>query len=72
MKHLLPFRATCCALACAVLGACSAQQLYATGQQWQRNECLKIDDRAERQRCEQSHATSYEAYQAQAASLKKP
>jgi hypothetical protein len=31
---------------CAALGACSSQQWYSAGQQWQRNPCRKSDDRA--------------------------
>jgi hypothetical protein len=53
-------------IACALLGACSLQQLYTAGQQWQRNRCQKIDDRAERTRCEQDVAMSFENYKAQA------
>jgi hypothetical protein len=52
-------------LAVALLMACSTQQLYATGQQWQRNQCQKIDDRAQRTRCEDGVALSFDEYQAQ-------
>lgn len=49
---------------------CSSQQAYGAGQAWQRNECYKIDDGAERSRCLASASTSYEAYQRQAAAAK--
>jgi hypothetical protein len=65
-------RIVCCCMACAWLGGCSTQQLYAIGQQWQRNACQKIEERAERTRCEEGVAASYDSYQAQVESLKKP
>ena len=54
------------------LAGCSSQQLYATGQGWQKQECQKILEREQRTRCEQSAAASYERYQAEAAAAKKP
>ncbi len=54
------------------LCGCSTAQLYATGQEWQRQECRKIPDIAERTRCEQSAATSFERYQAERDAAKKP
>ena len=53
------------------LAACSSQSLYATGQEWQRQECRKIPDMAERARCEKSAATSYDRYQAEVEAAKK-
>ncbi|MDP1549520.1 MAG: hypothetical protein Q8L97_05090 [Nitrosomonas sp.] len=44
---------------------CTTQQLYNTGQAWQRNECGRIMDQQERSRCLSSTSTSYEAYQKQ-------
>lgn len=63
---------TLAALAGLLLAGCSWQQLYATGQQWQRNECRRLVDADERLRCEQSAAIPFDRYQAQAESLKKP
>ena len=60
------------AAAAVALAGCSSQQLYATGQGWQKQECQKILEREQRTRCEQSAATSYERYQAEAAAAKKP
>jgi predicted amino acid dehydrogenase len=60
-----PQRALAACIACAALQACSMQQMYATGQQWQRNQCQKIDDRAERARCEDGVARSFDDYQVQ-------
>lgn len=49
-------------LAVNALGACSSQQMYGAGQAWQRNECFKINDQQERDRCLASAAISYEQY----------
>jgi hypothetical protein len=71
-------RASACHLLAGLIGltglllaGCSSQQLYATGQQWQRNECRKLVDQDERMRCEQSVATPFERYQTQAEGVKK-
>ena len=48
-----------------LLGACTSQELYQTGQGWQLQECRKLQDSAERSRCEKSNATSYERYEAE-------
>ena len=58
--------------ACALVTACSSQQTYATGQTWQRNECNKIIDTQERQRCLARANDSYETYQKQVDDMKKP
>lgn len=57
-----------------VLGGCTPQALWRTGQQWQKQECARLKDLEERKRCERSAATSYEQFQAEsaAASAKKP
>jgi hypothetical protein len=54
----------------AVLPACSSQQLYGAGQEWQRNECRKINDTQERQRCLSSASTSYDDYKRQSDAAK--
>lgn len=59
----------------AVLGgiglpACSSQQLYGTGQAWQRQECNKIIDAQERGRCLASASTSYDEYRRQSEAAK--
>ena len=67
----LPFILQAVAMVVSLSG-CSSQQLYATGQGWQKQECQKILEREQRMRCEQSAVTSYERYQAEAAAAKKP
>lgn len=59
------------ALAVAMLASCSSRQLYGAGQQWQRVECNRIDDRDERARCAKSAATSYEQYKSQTNAAKQ-
>ena len=66
-----PFILQAVAMVVSLFG-CSSQQLYATGQGWQKQECQKILEREQRMRCEQSAATSYERYQADATAAKKP
>jgi hypothetical protein len=48
-----------------VLGAlsgCSSQQMYASGQNYQRQQCERLPDMAERQRCLEKANMSYEEY----------
>ena len=51
----------------APLAACTAQQAYGAGQNWQRNQCNRMPDEMERTRCLQSAGTSYRDYQRQKA-----
>lgn len=54
------------AMAALITGTgCTTQQLYSTGQAWQRNECNRLMDQQERSRCLWSTITSYEAYKQQ-------
>lgn len=52
------------------LSGCSSQQLYGVGQAWQENECNKIVDMQERNRCMSGTATSYEDYKRQSDAAK--
>ncbi|HWV02912.1 hypothetical protein [Ralstonia sp.] len=49
-------------LAAALLSACTNQQLYDTAQNWQRNQCLHIQDSDTRSQCEARAKTSYDSY----------
>ena len=52
---------------------CTSQELWRRGQQWQKQECLRLKDIDERKRCERSAAMSFEQFQAEsAANAKKP
>ena len=48
-----------------LISACTAEQAYYAGQTWQQNECNKIVDREQRDRCLSSAGGSYEAYKRQ-------
>lgn len=50
--------------------SCSSQQAYSTGQAVQRNECNKINDFQDRQRCMEKANMSHETYQRQAEAAK--
>jgi len=47
------------------LAGCTAQQAYGTAQAWQRNQCNKLPDNAEFDRCVRETQTSYESYKRQ-------
>lgn len=47
------------------LTGCSTQQLYTTGKSWQRNECNRLMDQLDRDRCLSSTSISYETYKKQ-------
>jgi hypothetical protein len=49
------------------LTACSTEMVYLSAQQWQKNECGRLQDHEERSRCEKNASLSYERYQAEAA-----
>ncbi len=49
---------------------CSSQQIYGVGQSWQRQECNKINDTQDRNRCMASASTSHDDYTRQAESAK--
>jgi hypothetical protein len=55
-----------------VAAGCSSQQSYGTGQAWQRNECNKINDTQDRQRCMARANESHDSYQKQLDALKQP
>jgi len=48
---------------CLIQAACSSEQLYATGRQAQRNECMKEADQTNRARCLKDAGMSHDAYE---------
>lgn len=44
---------------------CTAQQAYGTAQAWQRNQCSKLPDKADYDRCMSQTQTSYQSYKQQ-------
>jgi hypothetical protein len=49
-------------LAALPLSACTAEQAYLSAQGWQRNQCSRLPDKAEFDRCMSKANTSYESY----------
>ena len=60
-----------CLCVSMLLGACSSQQLYDSGQAWQRNECQKLNDKAERDQCLASNKDNFETYKKKSESARK-
>lgn len=54
-----------------LLAACSSEQLYATGRNAQRAECMKQADGAARDRCLKDAGMSHNAYQKEADAARK-
>ena len=50
-------------LAASLAGACSSQQIYDSAQSWRRNECNRIADADQKERCIREANRSYDAYQ---------
>ena len=54
-----------------LMSACSAEQAYYAGQTWQQNECNKIVDREQRDRCLSRAGGSYESYMRQTEEMQR-
>ena len=67
LKRVLPG-----VLVVASLAACSTEQAYNAGQDWQRQGCQTINDAQERSRCLASTNQRYEDYKKEADAIKKP
>jgi hypothetical protein len=50
---------------------CTSQQLYATGQAYQRNQCLHLPDQGEREKCLSKTNTTFEDYKRETGSDNK-
>jgi uncharacterized protein YxeA len=50
---------------CLLLNACSSQQAFNAASTWQRNECNKITESTQRQKCMDGVNTSYDDYKRQ-------
>lgn len=48
---------------------CSAQHLFATGQAYQRDQCLRILDKLERDHCMAQISTDYDEYKREASAV---
>lgn len=58
-------------LAALSLSSCATEQSYNTAQAWQRNQCNKIPDKTEYDRCMSNASTSYESYKRQTESAQQ-
>jgi len=47
------------------LWACTTERVYETGQAYQRNQCGRIPDKAEYDRCVGNASTTYDTYKRQ-------
>lgn len=55
---------TCLLVACVLgLSACSKQETYRIGQEWQKYECSRLSDARERSQCMERADLPYEEYQ---------
>jgi len=54
----------------AIASGCTTEQAYNSAQAWQRNECNKIVDSIERERCLERTNTGYGDYKRQTESAK--
>ncbi|MCF8167556.1 MAG: hypothetical protein K9K38_12925 [Rhodoferax sp.] len=59
------------ALSAVLAAGCTSQTMFASTQAWQRNECQKLQDKSERDRCLASNKDSYEDFKKQADGVKK-
>ena len=50
---------------------CTWQQAYSSAQEWQRNQCYRLPDQAERERCLANTAMSFDDYKRQTERTKK-
>jgi hypothetical protein len=48
--------------AAMLLSACTTEQLYQTGQGYQRNQCSRLPDKADYDRCMREREISYDSY----------
>ncbi len=72
MKRGLHLRSHLAAAAMALLGSgCTTQTAYHVTQEMQKEQCRKLPDLAERQRCEKSAAMAYDKYQAETDAVKR-
>jgi hypothetical protein len=53
---------TCAALLLLTLAGCSWQQAFQSAQGWQRNQCYRLPEQTDRERCLASNSMSYDEY----------
>jgi hypothetical protein len=55
-------------IVCGLSAGCTSQQLYATGQAYQRNQCQHLPEQGERDRCLSKTNTTYDDYKRETSS----
>jgi len=58
-------------LAALSLSACTTEQAYYTAQGWKRNQCNKLPDKAESDRCMSDTNAAYDSYKRQTEPARK-
>ena len=53
------------------LAGCSGEQTYSAGQNWQRNQCTRLPDKAEYDRCMADANRSYDSYKRETGTERK-
>ena len=53
------------------VSGCSWQQAYSSAQGWQRNQCNRVVDQTERERCLSNTSMSYDEYRSRSEGTKK-
>jgi hypothetical protein len=71
-KSLLVSSVVLMSIVLLALPGCSSRAAYQTVQGWQQQECRKLPDAAERQRCLNSTAASYDDYRRQREAVQGP
>lgn len=66
-----PSSLTVILVACASSGACTSEQLYASGRNAQRAECMKRPDAPEQDRCLKDAGFPYDAYKREAEAARR-
>lgn len=63
MNQFIKLLASLGSASCLLMGGCSSQQAYNAGQAWRQNECNKLTNMADRQRCMKEAGQPYDVYQ---------
>ncbi len=64
-------RLTALVIVMTAVSGCSLQQVYSSAQGWQRNQCNRLVDQTERERCVANASLSYDDYQRKTEGAKK-
>jgi hypothetical protein len=65
-------RLTALAVIVTAMPGCSWQVAYSSAQGWQRNQCNRLVDQTERERCAASASMPYDEFRSRSEGTKKP